>query len=1442
MKKTRLLQLMGLLLWGFLSMFGLQVYAADLASGFVYRLVHQSSGLVLSNGNNPENDAQIMFAQSDSEAWGQEWALVGLTEGSDEYALVNPTCQKAIDMAPTLNCMVQWTYSGTNSNQTFLIAPVEGESGLYQLLNAHNPKQVLTMIQDGSGYKARMGTDLGAASTFFRFEKVDRKIDFPCAGLYYQIKHVASGEVLSNGKSSETGTRISTEPFQAGNNAQIWQLISGNTAYIVKNPAYRDLAIDFALESTQTPLQWSVNTSNANQNLSFVSVAGRTGVYQIYAIKNNVKYYLKGNASAYTTTTTDASDQATYFMLASTDAPEIQRNDWENQQVFAINKEDGHAAFMPYASMKSMLADAAYNYPWLEPEEADYLSLNGTWKFKFVGNPDSRPGEADFYGADADVSAWDDIPVPSCWEMHGYDKPLYINVQYAFPDNPPYVVSNISGIGSNPVGSYRRIFTLPEGWEENKRVFVHFDGIYSGAYVWVNGKYVGYTQGANNVTEFDLTSFVHAGENSISVQVFRWTDGSYLEGQDMFHMSGIHRDVYLFATPKTFVRDHYITSVLDESAQYRSGSMSVELSLDNRDGLACEKQIQVNLKAPDGTLLKTHELPVSFAADELEKTVTFDFTDLSGLELWTAETPNLYTVEVCQKDGAGAEEIVFSTKYGFRHIEVRNTLVYINGQQIYFKGVNNQDTHPLYGRSIDLPTMLKDVQMMKQANMNTVRTSHYPRQTKMYALFDYYGLYVMDEADLECHKNWDDHFYGSGCITSDPTWKAAYVDRVVRMVQRDRNFPSVIFWSMGNESSNGSNFQAAYAAARELDDRLIHYEGATRFPGLGVDNTDIYSVMYPDLNSVTHNATVDSNGKPYFMCEYAHAMGNAVGNLKEYWDIIEGSAHGIGGCIWDWVDQSIYAPQAILDGQLTKNGFPYYTSGYDYPGPHQGNFVNNGLVTADRAWTPKLTEVKHVYQYIKFQKYDPATRELTLLNKYDFTNLDRFYLSYELLRNGSVVETGRVDLPSTAPDEMAKVTLNYTTQFDASAEYAITFRINWKEAQTWCDAGYPMADMQYVLQERPASLPEIQSVGNPELVVTEIGSYLTIENDRVSLQYNKTTGQVVRWSQLGKAVIETNGGPVYSNFLWIENDKHGDLDNGSQNATVNTVLADDKQSCTVTVSVPGSKCPYVARYVISASGVVDLQVDFKPAVSELRRIGLYMKLPAAYEQLEYYAKGPWENYVDRQQGSFLGRYTTTITDMFENYTHPQTMGNRMALRDVSFIDTASRDTLVVSTEGQVAFSALHYDDAQFKKEQLHPWDLTKHTASYVHFDYLQRGLGNASCGPGTLEKYKCPSSGTYTYKLRFEMKTAEGATAVTTPESDIRRAHIAYERPADRIVCRGLSSGARVQVTNLGGVVVATATADASGFSSISLAGEPMGTYLVVLSDGKCVRTHKLQK
>lgn len=1442
MKRKKMLRLtlaLALLLLGI----PISLYAENLKAGRIYQFINQSTGLSLSNSGSTENSAIITLAETDATQPGQLWTLAVLNEARQTFVILDPTCMKAIDMAPSESKMVQWTASIDNVNQKFLIRSVEGEDGLYQLLNSSNEKQVMTPVAAGDGsYYFNMTNQIEDPITYFKIVDMNTTVSIPLPNSYYVIKSKETGEVISSGESAQKNSRIVTEAFESANREQIWQIRQGSTGYALMNMDC-GLAMDCAIGGVEYPLFWTLETQNVNQNLTFAEVYQNPGVYRIFINSNNKNYYLKAVKSGNMQLTNDSTDQATYFTFETTDLPKGEY--WEDQTMFGENKEPGHAHYIPYANSELMKQDAYYDKPWITPKHADFLSLNGVWKFKFVNSPDERPGEADFYGKDADVSAWDTISVPSCWEMKGYDKPFYINVNYAFPDNPPYVRTDIEGCGSNPVGSYRRDFEIPESWD-GKRIFLHFEGIYSGAFIWVNGAYVGYTQGANNASEFDITDKLEMGTvNQVSVQVFRWTDGSYLEGQDMFHMSGIHRDVYLFATPKTFVRDHYITSTLNADDQYKSGSMNVELSLDNRDKTAAQKEIEVSLLSPAGNLIQTQSAQVDFAAADTAKVINLKFEGLTDLAPWTAETPNLYTVVVSQKGADGKEESVFSTKYGFRHIEVKNTLVYINGQQIYFKGVNTQDTHPLYGRSIDVPTMLKDITMMKQANMNTLRTSHYPRQAKMNAMFDYYGLYVMDEADLECHKNAHDNGYGANSITNDPSWEGAYVDRVVRMVYRDRNYPSIIFWSLGNESTNGCNMTAARKALRALDSRLIHYEGGTSHADLGEGNTDMCSMMYPNLDQVRNRATNDSDGQPYFICEYAHAMGNAVGNLQEYWDIIEGSAHGIGGCIWDWVDQSIYETQAIQRGELTKNGFPYFTSGYDYPGPQSGNFVNNGLITADRAWTPKLTEVKHVYQYVKFKGFDAEQKTLTLENKYDFTNLNQFNLAYEILEDGSVIEEGQVALPSTQPDEQTTVSVPYTYNPVSGKEYLINFKVQLKENTPWADAGYTMADAQYTLVERAATLPAVTSTGCEPLSVNEVGSSVTISNANVNLTFNKSNGLITAWTFGDKQIIKANGGPVYNNFLYIENDRNGQTDNGVTGATVQVTPADDDLSCTVTVNVSGSKCPQTIEYTIYASGVVDMQTTYRPAVSELRRIGMYMQFDSQWEDVEYYAKGPWENYIDRQTGSFLGRYTTTITDMFENYSRPQSMGNRMDLREL-LLSNVNKDTLQIQTEGQVAFSILHYDDNQFTRPEYtpwHPWDLEKKAESYAHFDYMQRGIGNGSCNDViTIDKYKCPSSGSYTNKLRFQMKNAKIETGIKDTQS-VSKAAILYDRTTGIITCSNLTENCKVIVSDMGGRVLSQQyNTEANGSVTISLKGQPYGTYLVTLKDKAGVRTHKLMK
>ena len=559
----------------------------------------------------------------------------------------------------------------------------------------------------------------------------------------------------------------------------------------------------------------------------------------------------------------------------------------EDETKFEDRKEKAHATFVPYASTASMQQDDCYKYPWLTPKRANYLLLNGKWKFRYTADwKQGKPEKDDFWADNADVSSWKELQVPLNWEMAGYDVPVYNNVGYPFENKPPFITAFNDNFDKNPVGSYRRNFCLPDGWDQDKRVFLHFDGACSAIVVWVNGKYAGYSQGANTDAEFDVTHLVRKGDNNVSVRVYRWCDGSYLEGQDMWHLGGIHRDVYLVATPKTFVADHYITSALKDD--YASGNLNVDLTLDNAAKERSEKTLEIELLDPQGKLVGKQETQVAMTANDAQKHIRLTLDNLTGLKAWSAEQPNLYTVIVRQKVG-GKEEMVFSTKYGFRDVAIKGHLVYVNGKRVFFKGVNTQDIHPLYGHAIDVETMLRDVVLMKQANVNTVRTSHYPRQAKMYAMFDYYGLYCMNEADVECHNNHS--------LSNNPTWRDAYVDRTERMVLRDRNHPSVVFWSLGNESGGGDNFQATYDKVKELlpgRDAWVHYEGYKN----GAKYSDFGSDMYPKVEVMkTHMDGL--NNKPYFICEYAHAMGQAVGNLQEYWNLIETSTGIIGGCIWD---------------------------------------------------------------------------------------------------------------------------------------------------------------------------------------------------------------------------------------------------------------------------------------------------------------------------------------------------------------------------------------------------------------------------------------------------------------------------------------------------------------------------------------------------------------
>ena len=1048
----------------------------------------------------------------------------------------------------------------------------------------------------------------------------------------------------------------------------------------------------------------------------------------------------------------------------------------ENEKVFEHWKQKAHATFIPYSSTALMQKDDCYKYPWLEPKHADVLSLNGDWKFHYTADRSKgRPGKDDFYADNADVSGWDNIRVPLNWEMAGYDVPVYNNVGYPFHNNPPFIKAFDDNFDKNPVGSYRRNFTFPENWKDGRRVFIHFDGACSAIVVWVNGQYAGYSQGANTDAEFDVTNYVRKGENNVSVRVYRWSDGSYLEGQDMWHLAGIHRDVYLVSTPRTFVFDHYITSSLNAASKYTKGSLDVALTVNNALCDKVTKNLEVELLDANNKLVASQNVQAVMTAKDSHKTFNVKMEGLKGLTPWSSENPYLYTVVVRQKQG-DKEEMVFSTKYGFRSVEQRGNLIYVNGERVFFKGVNTQDIHPLLGHAIDTETMLKDVMLMKQANVNTVRTSHYPRQPRMYAMFDYYGLYCMDEADVECHNNQS--------LSDTPSWENAYVDRTERMVLRDRNHPSVVFWSLGNESGGGQNFQATYDCVKRLlpgRDNFVHFEGYNH----GEKYSDFGSDMYPKVETVIKQSS-GLNNKPYFICEYAHAMGQAVGNLQEYWDVIEKSTGIVGGCIWDWVDQGIYDTRRIKEHKPlidSKTGLHYYTSGYDYTRMNrgdngfQGDFMSNGIITPGREWTAKLEEVKYVYRDADFVGF--KNHKLTLKNKSAFTDLaDAYTLTYRILADGKEVEKGAAAVPSCKPGATCDVDIPYTTAVSADKEYVVELSLNLKNNASWAKKGYSMVATQFKLgaDAATASVP----VADPTFVEQPHGTLPVIGklNGKLKIEGRKVVGKnfaisfaengtIADWTFNGKQIVMPEAGPDFNGFRRIANDnislgatggvaENENKEEGAISGQKHLVKAPTKQGKNVVVetTVGNGKDTHAIVYTIYPNGVVDMKVTFENSSVDTRRVGITMQFAPGMENVEYYAKGPWSNYIDRQRSQMLGRYSTTVDSMFEEQSAPQTMGDRQGLRSLKL--SGNGTSLDITVEGMLAFSLSHVDDQQFNYDVFyggkHPYDLKRSPQVFAHFDSWQRGIGNHSCGGDScLPQYQVPT-GKHVVTMRFASK------------------------------------------------------------------------------------------
>lgn len=1168
---------------------------------------------------------------------------------------------------------------------------------------------------------------------------------------YYQLQ-TADGRVVGNNENANAGAYLVIETANSTRQGQYWKIDDIGNGYIMFTNVINKLSIDNNKSGNKQLLQWSTTPSNQNQHWKLTPVSGKEATYTLSCRSNFAQNIAYNSSGALNAATPDANSENQQFKIIKTTVAVVypKQEHWENEAIFEENKEKAHASYFPYNNKAELMADTEYFlHPWNTTKSTLVQSLNGNWKFKWVKQPaDSIPG---FYQTDFDVSAWENITVPSSWEMQGFGRPFYMNEAMPFENKPPYVkvLSSVANWDNNSIGSYRRNFTIPANWS-NKQIFVNFEGIYSAAYIYVNGKYVGYTEAANTDHQFDITHFTNVGENSIAVKVVRWSDGSYLENQDMFRMSGIYRDVNLIALPKTFVRDHNISSVMTSSTS-TTGTLNVELSIQNRKESSTGGSVEVDFLTADGTVIKqvgTQSFTLA-AGEEKKLTLT---TNVSDIKLWSAEAPNLYTVLVKLKDVSGNETEAFATKYGFRTVEIKKSLVYINGKRIVFKGANRHDADPEAGRAVTTEMMLKDVLLFKQNNLNIIRTAHYPNQSKMYAMFDHYGLWVMDEADLECH--------GAQQLSGEASWIPAFNNRVTRMIYRDRNHPSVVFWSLGNECGGGSNFKAAYDAAKAIDTtRPLHYEGGdSKYTNF----TDMQSKMYPSVDWVIAEDKSSSN-RPLFICEFAHSMGNALGNFQEYWDEIEDSKRTIGACVWDWIDQAIYDPTLLKSGIKRA-----YSTGYDFGGPHQGNFCSNGIISPAREVTPKLVEVKKVYQYIKLTDFDSNNKTVKLKNRYAFTNLNGFRLKYTVLEDGISIETGyATTLPSVAPGEDITVNIPFNSSaFKANKEYLINLELTLTENNFWNEwavAGQSFASEQFGISKASTLQKITASALQGTITVEETGSQLKINGSNFNATFNKTNGKIIALQMDGVSVIYNTKGFEFDNFRYVENDVSIPSVKTStfENTPLSFSIGEDNKSVTVSTTRKATgECEYQMNYTFYANGAIDIDTRFTPLKANLLRLGLSFMMNKNLSNVNYYARGPMENYVDRKTGSFLGNYSTTIDDMVQDYVRPQTMGNREDLRRVTFTDTQVKG-ITIETEGKVNFSALRYSDIDLVNS-MHFYDLvpSKSVGTTVHLDYMQKGIGNGSCGQntGTIEKYKITSEAVG-YKLRITP-----ASGVTMPD------------------------------------------------------------------------------
>jgi len=988
--------------------------------------------------------------------------------------------------------------------------------------------------------------------------------------------------------------------------------------------------------------------------------------------------------------------------------------DWENEKVFDINKLEPHNSSFSFESEDLALLND-------KSKSVNYQLLNGDWKFSWSKNPESRPDL--FYTPDFDSRSWSKIPVPANWQLHGYGYPIYVNQPYEWADSrfpqwtdmknptPPNVPKDY-----NPVGSYLKTFTVPENWK-NKEVIIHFGAVSSAMYVWVNGKKVGYSQGSKTPAEFNISTFLQEGQNTLAVEIYRWSDGSYLECQDFWRMSGITRDVYLYARPKVHIKDFWAKTPLVDN--YTNGALDVTIKMVG-DNLK-EYQLEVLLFENSKEIFKETQKDI-LAINQIK-------TKLQKVRKWTAETPNLYKLQITLKKGDKIEQSTTSN-IGFRHIEIKNSQLLVNGKAVYLKGVNLHEHHPVNGHVVDEKTMLKDIQLMKSFNINAVRTSHYPEPERWYELCDEYGLYVVDEANIESHGMG----YGKNSLAKIESWKEAHVERVKRMFERDKNHPSVIIWSLGNEAGNGINFYAAYEWLKEHDNtRPVQYERVQEGWGTNVKydwNSDLIVPMYARLESLINYAESNPE-RPLILCEYAHAMGNSVGNLQDYWDVIEKYPVLQGGFIWDWVDQ----------GLLTKNeaGEEYYAYGGDFGPkdvPSDVNFLNNGLINPDRTIHPSLLEVKKVYQNVEFKLVDKETKTFEIKNKFSFTNTLEFEFSWKLLKNGTVVETGIINPPNIAPQNSKEIIIEFS-DLQVGNEYYLQLSAKQTHSTDLIEKGHIIASEEIALS--PYNYGELGvSEKGEKLKVKKSDQIIGVYSKQFNIEFDKKTGFLKKYSNKNELLINEELRPNFwrapiDNDFGNQNQKRSKIwKTVDDNINLKNIdISKDKGNVTllITYDLKETKNNLTITYKINKQGVIHIHQEMtasKVKSQFLPRFGMKFQMPENFNKVQWYGRGPHENYQDRNTSSFVAQYEADVADLYVAYLRPQENGYKTDTRWVSFRNEKGNGITIEST-GNLGFSAHHqpinaFDPGESKKQR-HTTDIKHFPNVYINIDYKQSGVG-----------------------------------------------------------------------------------------------------------------------